>query len=72
VLKRAARRGIWTLAGDRHPGHRVLLGGISLVLIVATHSLLIGEGATVKQCNMVRSMRAVYSQPDVQPAARPN
>ncbi|SON59557.1 Zinc transporter ZitB [Mycobacterium simulans] len=55
----------------------VLLGGIAVVLIVETHSLLIGEGATSKQCNMIRSalqhakhvdgvidMRTQYLAPD--------
>lgn len=36
-------------------GIGVLLAGIAVVLIVETHSLLIGEGATESQCTVIRS-----------------
>ncbi len=36
-------------------GIGVLLAGIAVVLIIETHSMLIGEGATVNQCNRIRS-----------------
>jgi cation diffusion facilitator family transporter len=55
----------------------VLLGAIAVVLIIETHSLLIGEGATGKQCDTIRStlqraedvdrvvdMRTQYLAPD--------
>jgi divalent metal cation (Fe/Co/Zn/Cd) transporter len=45
---------IWDAIGTLGIG--VLLGGIAFVLIVETHSLLIGEGATVNQCKMIRSV----------------
>jgi cation diffusion facilitator family transporter len=58
-------------------GIGVLLAVIAVVLIVETHSLLIGEGATTKQCKMIRSalqrvehvdsvvdLRTVYLAPD--------
>jgi cation diffusion facilitator family transporter len=58
-------------------GIGVLLAVIAVVLIVETHSLLIGEGATTDQCKMIRSalqrvehvdsvvdLRTVYLAPD--------
>ncbi len=36
-------------------GIGVLLGAIAVVLIVETHSMLIGEGATANQCKLIRS-----------------
>jgi cation diffusion facilitator family transporter len=58
-------------------GIGVLLAVIAVVLIVETHSLLIGEGATTNQCKMIRSalqrvehvdsvvdLRTVYLAPD--------
>ncbi|WP_156687651.1 cation diffusion facilitator family transporter [Mycobacterium sp. Marseille-P9652] len=45
---------IWDAIGTLAIG--VLLGGIALVLIVETHSLLIGEGATANQCKVIRSV----------------
>jgi cation diffusion facilitator family transporter len=58
-------------------GIGVLLAGIAVILIVETHSLLIGEGATGKQYTMIRSalqqakhvdcvvdMRTQYLAPD--------
>ena len=44
---------VWDAVGTLGIG--VLLAVIAAVLIVETHSLLIGEGATAKQCNMIRS-----------------
>lgn len=44
---------VWDAIGTLGIG--VLLGAIAVVLIVETHSMLIGEGATVKQCAMIRS-----------------
>ncbi|OBG26684.1 cation diffusion facilitator family transporter [Mycobacterium sp. E3198] len=44
---------LWDAIGTLGIG--VLLGGIAAILIVETHSLLIGEGATANQCKAIRS-----------------
>ena len=75
ILTTVTGNPLWDALGTFGIG--ALLGGIAAILIVETHSLLIGEGATSKQCNTIRSalerdgrvdsvsdMRTQYLAPD--------
>lgn len=75
ILTAVTGNPLWDALGTLAIG--VLLGGIAVILIVETHSLLIGEGATSKQCTTIRSalersrhvdavsdMRTQYLAPD--------
>lgn len=53
TLTAITRNPLWDAVSTLGIG--ALLGGIAVVLVVETHSLLIGEGVTANQCNMIRS-----------------
>lgn len=53
TLTAVTRNPVWDAVGTLGIG--ALLAAIAIVLIVETHSLLIGEGATTNQCKMIRS-----------------